>query len=482
MARQADKNQTGKQILSAIGDVLQYCTDVGARVDYPGEGGERRFRSWLSAELLQAVLGWPSKNIVVGERFDLLLLNEDQHPVATIETKTPRHKASKKEIADFEERLSGYPTLRNAYLTNGSDWQRLDIVVASGELRIVARERLDLGTASVEYAEQFFAPLQYRSSDDIGPGQIYQVNRQNAFIGTTLSRLTADLNSIVEQYATHLQEMFHGLRDGLAGDHVHNVTLAVYSQWCTKSLRVTPEHAAKEIKTAITEKGATAVTIQDALSALGLSGATADQAAEGIMALPAALRTNEADLIRQLWPAFSNSINQLCAQTAHVILARTLLYRVGEDEHVFTRQLSGLELERGLEHRQSVTKGVTFAATELIENVRDEMQNFLPTVYLPGEFDWWLITRDKRRSLTSTQRAWVRDFDYKLELLNKFMLRRLSHYQFEDVDVDIWRNIYENYLPEDERQRLGGFYTPEQLVISFSISLSTFLKGKACAA
>jgi len=44
------------------------------------------------------------------------------------------------------------------------------------------------------------------------------------------------------------------------------------------------------------------------------------------------------------------------------------------------------------------------------------------------------------------------------------MLRRLSHYQFESVDVDIWRNIYEHYLPADERQRLGGFYTPDQLV------------------
>src|SRR5208282_43458 len=47
---------------------------------------------------------------------------------------------------------------------------------------------------------------------------------------------------------------------------------------------------------------------------------------------------------------------------------------------------------------------------------------------------------------------------------NKLMLRRLSHYQFESVDVDIWRNIYENYLPADERQRLGGFYTPDEIV------------------
>lgn len=30
--------------------------------------------------------------------------------------------------------------------------------------------------------------------------------------------------------------------------------------------------------------------------------------------------------------------------------------------------------------------------------------------------------------------------------------------------MDIWRNIYENYLPADERQRLGGFYTPDEII------------------
>jgi len=33
-------------------------------------------------------------------------------------------KASKKERTDFEQRLSGYPTLRTAYFTNGPDGDR----------------------------------------------------------------------------------------------------------------------------------------------------------------------------------------------------------------------------------------------------------------------------------------------------------------------------------------------------------------------
>lgn len=114
----------GKKILATIRSVLQRCDEVGEKVDYPGEGGERRFRKWIASELLEQVLGWPVKNVMVGARFDILLLSDELHALATIETKTPYHKASKKERSDFEERLSGYPTLRVAYFTNGTEWEQ----------------------------------------------------------------------------------------------------------------------------------------------------------------------------------------------------------------------------------------------------------------------------------------------------------------------------------------------------------------------
>lgn len=111
----------GKKILSCIHTILQRCEEVGEKVGYPGEGGERRFRQWIASELLEGVLGWPVKNVVVGERFDVLLLSEEDHALATIETKSPYHTASKKERLDFESRLSGFATLRTAYFTNGPE-------------------------------------------------------------------------------------------------------------------------------------------------------------------------------------------------------------------------------------------------------------------------------------------------------------------------------------------------------------------------
>ena len=117
-----DETDLGSAILEALKTILERCEEAGVRLGYPGEGGERSFRHWLGTDLLERVLGWPSAKVVVGERFDILLLDSDGFPVITIETKTPYHKASKKERQDFEERLSGYGTLRTAFFTNGTEW------------------------------------------------------------------------------------------------------------------------------------------------------------------------------------------------------------------------------------------------------------------------------------------------------------------------------------------------------------------------
>ncbi|MGB9074730.1 MAG: N-6 DNA methylase [Terriglobales bacterium] len=298
----------------------------------------------------------------------------------------------------------------------------------------------------------------------MSPGQVYHVNRDNPFISGTLSRLTVDLDETVKEFTVLYRQMFFGLREGRAGVKAQEVAMAVYSQWCGKSLRVTPETATEILQNVHKAEGFNPQTIARALAGLGLDGPATQQVVEAIMSLAQSRKTDAEALRDCLWPAFAPSIDQLSAQTAHVVLARTLLHRVGEDERVLPRRLSGEELNKQLDIPTTTITGRKFPATELLEDVRADMQHFLPTVYLRGEFDWWAVLPEKRPSLTQEQLAWLRQSDDDMELLNKLMLRRLSHYQFESVDVDIWRNIYENYLPPDERQRLGGFYTPDELV------------------
>jgi type I restriction-modification system DNA methylase subunit len=459
-----NNSELGKKIVGAIRRVLRRCEEVGERIDFPGEGGERRFRGWLASELLEGVLEWPNENVIIGERFDVLLVSDEDHALATIETKTPYHTASKQERRDFEERLSGFPTLRTAYFTNGPDWDRLDIVVSGAELHVVERSSFDINKHSPEYAENFFAPLRYKSAKDFPVEQAYKVNRDNPFISGVLSRLTVDLNETVADFTALYRQIFYGLREGRAGSQAEEVAVAVYSQWCGKSLRVTPEKVIETLRRVYDEEGFTQKSVTAVLTDFGLDGDSTSQIVEAIMSL-ATSRKKDSEVLREcLWPAFGPSIDQLCAQTAHVVLARTLLYRVGEDEGAFPRELSGPRLHKELEKPSQSITGRKYPATNLLEKVRIDMQNFLPTVYLRGEFDWWAVLPEKRAVLKTTEVAWLHQFDDEMERLNKLMLRRLSHYHFQSIDVDIWRNIYENYLPSDERQRLGGFYTPDELV------------------
>lgn len=306
----AESHELGKKIIATIRSVLQRCDEVGEKVGYPGEGGERPFRKWIASDLLESVFRWPSKNVLVGERFDVLLLSDEVHALVTIETKTPYHRASKKERSDFEARLSGHPTLRTAYFTNGAEWDRLDIVVSGAELRVLKRSEFDLNKHSPAYAEQFFAPLRYRSADDEPAGHVYQVNRDNPFISGTLSRLSVDLTEIVAEFTALYRQMFYGLRERKAGEKAQEIAIAVYSQWCGKSLRVTPETAIDILQRVYKDEGFTPRTLSRALGGLGLDSAALPQVVEAIMSLDKSRKT-DSELLRDcLWPAFASSVDQ----------------------------------------------------------------------------------------------------------------------------------------------------------------------------
>jgi hypothetical protein len=75
--------------------VIDRAVQIGKRLPLPVEGDERPFRDWLKSRLLVEVLGWPDESIKIGERFDILLLDEFDHPVVTVETKAPYHRSTK---------------------------------------------------------------------------------------------------------------------------------------------------------------------------------------------------------------------------------------------------------------------------------------------------------------------------------------------------------------------------------------------------
>jgi hypothetical protein len=101
-----------------IDDIRRKLKELADRVrerrrrTVPGEGGERAMRAWLAMEIFGPAFGWPSERIVVGERFDVLLLDRRGRPVINIETKDVDHTPTRKELEAFRGRL---PTPRGSY-------------------------------------------------------------------------------------------------------------------------------------------------------------------------------------------------------------------------------------------------------------------------------------------------------------------------------------------------------------------------------
>ncbi len=444
-------------MLACLQAVLRRAEADEAHIGFPGEGGERRFRGWLVSDFLIELLGWPQDRVVSGERFDVLLCDAEGLPVVTIETKAPRHRTSERERAAFRERLSGYPTLRGAYLTNGASWQRLDLP----EMRGSALATLQLDEASAVEAAEFFAPLAAeRYGASLAAAGRRRVERSSTHV---LQALAADLDESVRDLVDFLVPLFRGLRAGQAGLHASVITANLFDQWCEKSLLPSPRRAFERIADLARAVDARAREFERPLVELGLPQDDARAAAEELAGLPLSARESEDALRRALWPAYDQALASLSAQTAHVLLGRVLLYRIGEDKRVFPERLSGDGLGAALAARQELP-GTQAPALDLTERVRANMQTLLPAVYLPGEFDWWAVDRTKRAALQAGERAWLAERDSHFERIVERLLRRLDGYSFSGVDSDVWRNVYQEYLPAEERQRLGGFYTPDELV------------------
>jgi len=115
------------------GSIKKPLTTILARYEryekylkYPGEWGERTFRAWLVFEVFHDYLRWPIPNIIFGEIFDTLFVNDAVRPVIYLETKKP-----KRGLADmdaFRKHIEKYETLEWAILTDGYEWLTVDCV------------------------------------------------------------------------------------------------------------------------------------------------------------------------------------------------------------------------------------------------------------------------------------------------------------------------------------------------------------------
>ena len=485
---------SGESIIATLKEILDWCRAKG-RMQVPGEGGERPLRFRLCEAFLEKLIGWPPDFILSGERYDISLLNPQDQPVITIETKEPGHLTTRAEYQAFFSRLRHYTSIRHAYITNGSYWERYDIHARPQDIEELTEAHFEdaksptapvlfedlptspkagrhfelaLNNAEAAQAEEFFAPLE---------PVVYLDLSKPLPPGSHRHKLTREKTDFIEAFSGALRDHmadFHGLfvnmfsrfRAGEAGAEVARVARDCFQLWCEHSYVAPLDSLHRRVEKALAAEDVSA----DSLARIfvgdyGFPAQTAGSVGESLYAERKKKKSTAEKRQDLLWPLYDLAIRNYATQTAHVYVARLLLYRIGEDQAIFSERISGAALQPIL-NRSEDFSGVVSRNQPLslsaIETLRAEMAGFAPSVYESGEFDWWRFVHRELLSERELERAQA--FEGQLDAANKSLLRLLNVYDLSGVDLDIWRDIYQHYLPEEERQQLGGFYTPQELV------------------
>jgi N-6 DNA Methylase len=265
--------------------------------------------------------------------------------------------------------------------------------------------------------------------------------------------------SVVEDIAAALEPLFSTERTGQVGRQWGRDLDRLFALWCEQGGLVPQKEARSAIKAV---ENPTRTSVRKVVRKdLGFTDDAADKAVdEYVIAVRAGTDQTKA-LRRLLQVLYAPHIRALCLQSAHVTLARAVLYRILEDQELATERISGKALASALKAAQDGLIGASDTpAITLLDDMRRETENFLPLLYGLRELDWWQIptVQDNRQ-----QELFHRHLG-PVEVTLQSMLEALDGYDFSAVDRDVWKDVYQHHLPWEERQRLGSFYTPDALV------------------
>lgn len=292
----------------------------------------------------------------------------------------------------------------------------------------------------------------------------------------SVESFAGDLREKVEELASILATVFEAYVRGEVGEGVGRSTSSLFDEWAQKSYIIPPQRIRQRLGELVTtpsdelREDVRQVLVKEFF----ISPVIADRAADKLVSGLRAGAEKEEAIEETLWASYEEPRRRFLVQSAHVFVARVLLRRIGEDRNSHPPWLSGEALRRRLDNSKADFAGIDTPALDMTSQVRAKMAELFPAIYDLSEFDWWWISDEKRATLDDPEKSRLVSIEKEMELFTRRLLRGFDQYELSEMDVDVWRSVYANYLPEEERQRLGGFYTPPELV-EFILDLAGYV-------
>lgn len=496
------KNNDGNTAKKRVTDILNCLQGILAEVLHmqplPGEGLERPFRERVKIVLLQGPLGWPGSKLYPGEIYDIYGLDDLNFPVLYVETKSPLIKVlSENDQTRFVEKLVRLGTVEYGALTNGHEWEVYRCTTNEmGKIEVKKFVRFHLKRlandlranavtpSTLEVIKEAFSGLSAVRYLDRDILRILETRSASIRLGPRTKRAletekyVQSLMRAVLQFTVLFERMF---RSYITSSSPVSLFLdRAFNDWCIISGRVPLMEVERLLSDTVDKLHDTDPTQRLSTSSRECKKLSKDL---GMTVPPSLLKTlvstwivkpsmkttEKKAVIRAqlLSTVYREYVELFCRQTAHVIVGRILLYRVCEDKQLVERQISGTDLARRIKQRQQhllTSRSESRLYLEILDEVSRLMETvFYARLYEPNIFDWWRVD-PHTRSLDDRQRAEIRRTERNASLVIKEILKELTVFDMGYIDRDIWKDIYQEYLPARERSRLGGFYTPDEMV------------------
>jgi len=171
-------------------------------------------------------------------------------------------------------------------------------------------------------------------------------------------------------------------------------------------------------------------------------------------------------------------VELFCRETAYVLLGRILFTRICEDKDILPQCISGEGIMESLLYHKRLKRRNLYL--HILEDSRATIEEHYKHFYELGFFDWWLVLAEKKGLLSSMDLEVQSNLEDRLNSVLRKCLIRLNRFDFALVDKDILGDVYQGYLPSEERKNLGEFYTPRE-VIDYILDAVGFQPGKNIA-
>jgi len=378
------------------------------------EGREREFRHVLARFLFDELLGWEGHS-KIGEIYDITCFDDENFPIIVIETKwgvKPTREIKEK----LRKRIEELGSVKYGVFASERDF----IIYAYEDYELRETTKVNVaeavGVAKGEYGLSEVAKRRILKIESLKRERLIWIEEPEYFEKTYkevsvakkegVELLTENLKDVIRDLTTVLVNFFDSYRK--RKDHYSgNFLESTFNDWLKLSMK-------------------------------------------------------DEDFKKGNDNQRSEIVKVFCRETAYVLLGKILFTRICEDKGITTKlTISGKGLAESLRYYEERRKNPYLI---IFDESREEIRKYYTHLYRLGYFDWWWVSPEKIGVLSHEEKRIQNSLEEDLNASIKKMFRRFNRFDFAQVNRDILGDVYQGYLPPEERKQLGEFYTPTEAI------------------